>query len=121
MILSRYEQVLLAGWEDTSKKSQLTLWILLALKESPKHMGDIRSFLHTATDGLVSADDKSIYRALRRFNDAQLVDFVTEKNERGPDKKVYNLSEIGEKVLNSYTDRNIKGLFFSAKNKHLFT
>ena len=64
--LDKYEKELLAGWEEVYKKGHLTLWILLSLKHSPKHMTQIKRFLQAYTDGTLWADDKSIYRALRR-------------------------------------------------------
>jgi DNA-binding PadR family transcriptional regulator len=68
--LNTYEKTLLEGWEDTAKKGHLTLWILLALKDGSKHMAVVKTFITTATNGLLEADDKSMYRALRRYYDA---------------------------------------------------
>ena len=106
-MLNKYEQTLLEGWEEVHKKGQLTLWILLALKDSPKHMANIKLFILKETNGLLEADDKSMYRALRRFNEVEIVAFTIEKNKRGPDRKLYYLTKIGKDVLAAFIQHNI--------------
>jgi PadR family transcriptional regulator PadR len=110
---------LLAGWEDVAKKGQLTMWIMLALKDGPKHMNEIKEFILNMTDGVILADDQSMYRALRRFNDAELVNFTTEPGSGGPDLKVYGLTEIGSNVLQAYLKRNIQNVFYKPEIKNL--
>lgn len=119
MTQSSYEQKLLSGWEDVFKKSQLTLWILLSLKDSPKHMAEIKRFIFDTTNGMLEADDKSMYRALRRYSDVEMVRFETLPSDSGPDRKVYSLTHIGGTVLDSFIERNIVGVFFSPTVKKL--
>ncbi len=109
--LDNYEQQLLGGWEEAYKKGQLTFLILLALKDGPKHMAAIKDFIQTVTSGGLVADDKSMYRALRRHNDVEMIDFKQVPGDGGPERKVYELSEIGTNVLNQFIERNITGLF----------
>lgn len=117
--LDSYEQKLLNGWEEVYKKGQLTLWILLALKSGPKYMPDIKHFIDDATNCTLSADDKSMYRALRRYADAELVGFKTEPGDSGPDRKVYELSPTGKKVLSEFLDRNINKVLFKPSLREL--
>jgi len=117
--LDDYEKKLLEGWEDVFKKGQLTLWIMLALKDGPKHMTEIKEFIYRSTNGSLSADDKSMYRALRRYYDTELVDFKQEPGKGGPDLKVYSISQVGIKVLNEFTGRNILDVFFKPEIKSL--
>lgn len=117
--LDDYEKKLLEGWEDVFKKGQLTLWIMLALKDGPKHMSEIKQFIYQATNGTLSADDQSMYRALRRYYDTELVDFKQEPGKGGPDLKIYSLSEVGAKVLDNFTKRNILDVFFKQDIKIL--
>ena len=117
--LDDYENKLLEGWEDVFKKGQLTLWIMLALKDGPKHMSEIKQFIYQATNGTLSADDQSMYRALRRYYDTELVDFKQEPGKGGPDLKIYSLSEVGAKVLDNFTKRNILDVFFKQDIKIL--
>ena len=105
--LDPYEQKLLIGWQDVFKKVQLTFWVLLALKDSPKHMAAIKEFILKKTGHVFVVDDKSMYRALRRLNGAGIVDFITEPNAKGPERKVYALTRTGQKILNTFIQRNI--------------
>jgi PadR family transcriptional regulator PadR len=111
-MLDNYEQKLLNGWEDVYKKGQLTLWIMLALKDGPKYMAEIKQFIHFATNDTLSADDKSLYRALRRYYDAEMIDYTQEPGKSGPDRKVYKLTDVGERVLNTFLERNFATVFY---------
>ncbi len=113
MELNNYEQGLLSGWEDVFKKGQLTIWIMLSLKDGPKHMTEIKKFIEKATKGALTADDQSMYRALRRYNDAELIDFTNQPGDGGPERKIYQLTETGSKVLAAFVERNIINIFFS--------
>jgi len=117
--LDTYEQKLLDGWEEVFKKGQLTLWIMLALKDGPKHMNEIKEFMHTHTNGTLNADNQSMYRALRRYHDTELVDFTQVPGKAGPDLKIYALSHTGDKVLRAFVKRNILDVFFSSPIKEL--
>jgi len=110
---------LLEGWEDVFKKGQLTLWILLALKDGSKHMAEIKEFIYRTTNGTLSADDKSLYRALRRFADAEMVGFRLAPSGSGPELKIYSLSNTGLSVLDSFVKRNITAVFFNKQVKEL--
>lgn len=110
--MDEYEQQLLEGWEEAFKKGQLTLWITLALRDSPKHMANIKSFIDQATNGALEVDDKSIYRALRRYYDVEMIDYTQQPGLGGPDRKVYSLTDLGERVLQRFIDRNIVDVFF---------
>lgn len=117
--LTPYEQTLLGGWEDVAKRSDVTLWILLALKAGPKIMADIKQFMLTATHGILDADDKSMYRALRRFAGADIVTHTTLANPSGPDHKLYALTQTGSHVLAAYVERNIVVTYFDPEVKKL--
>jgi len=118
-MLDTYQQTLLDGWEDVFKKGQLTLWILLALKAGPKHMAEIKTFISEATNNLLEADDKSMYRALRRFTDVEMLDYTIEPNDKGPDRKMYSLTTIGASVLDAFVQRNLLDTFFKPSVRRL--
>ncbi len=109
-----HEQKLLDGWEEAFKKGQLTLWIMLALKDSPKHMAAIKTFISSCTNGILLADDRSMYRALRRYYEVGLVDFEQAPGQNGPDRKVYQLTPTGQSVLRKFVERNILNVFFKS-------
>ena len=58
--------------------------------------------------GVVVFDEQSIYRALRKYYDVELVDFELHDSERGPQRKYYSLTKIGTSVLKQFIERNIK-------------
>lgn len=109
-----YENRILQTWEEVYKKGQLTFWILLSLKNEPNHMGEMKKFIDEATNGTIIADDKSMYRALRRLNQMELVDFREEPGTLGPAKKIYCLSGIGKNVLDKFIERNVLGIYFKS-------
>ncbi len=108
--LTSYEQQLLDGWEEIYKRGQLTLWILLALKNGPKHMSAIKEYIGMQTANVVSADDQSMYRALRRYHQADLIAFTSEHVSGGPDRKIFTLTATGHHVLDRFIERNITSL-----------
>jgi len=117
--LTKQEQELLNGWEEVYKRGQLTLWIMLSLQHSPKHMSDIKTFIETETHGVVTADDQSMYRALRRYYQTELVTFINEPVTNGPDRKVYSLTDTGAHILQEFIERNIMQLLNQSTIKKL--
>ena len=107
------ENVLLSGWEDVYLKSQLTLWLLLALKAGDKHMTEIKTFIDTATNGALSADDKSMYRSLRRLTAGEMIQFKLKPAKHGPDYKVYSLTKVGKQVLTMFLKRHITAIYYN--------
>ncbi len=118
-MLDTYEQNLLDGWEEVYKKGQLKLWILLALKDNPKYMPAIKEFIAGRTNGILEADDKSMYRALRQYSHAEIIIFQLDPNNQGPDRKRYALTATGIKLLTAFTQRNIIDIFFADATKRL--
>ena len=119
--MDAYIEKLVVGWEETYRKGQLNLWIMLALKDSAKHMADIKNFIISTSEGTVTADDKSIYRALRRYYEAELVNFHKVPSSSGPELKVYELTDIGWKVLEQFVERNIIHVLYKDSIRQLIT
>lgn len=105
--LTPFEEKLLAGWESVYKMGQLSLWLMLALKDSPKHMAQIKEFVIHGSGHALTADDKSIYRSLRKFDKTGLISFTVMHNPNGPDLKLYTLTDTGKHVLHQFLARNI--------------
>ena len=112
MKLTKYEQVLLDGWEETHKKSQLTFWILFSLYNKGRHMNSIKETIHMLLNNTFTVDDQSMYRALRRLDDAELIEHKMIPNQNGPSLKMYYLTTIGINVLRAFSDRNVSSVYF---------
>jgi DNA-binding PadR family transcriptional regulator len=105
---SDYSELIFNSWEQAFLKGQLTFWILIELKESPKCLEEIQLFIKEHTNNVIAFDEQSIYRALRKYYDVELVDYELRDNERGPQRKFYTLTKIGNSVLKLFIERNIK-------------
>jgi PadR family transcriptional regulator PadR len=117
--LNDYQQSLLVGWEEIFKKGQLTLWIALALKAEPKHMAEIKDFITRLTNGTTEVDDRSIYRALRRYHKADIAAFKMIPSDNGPERKIYHLTRNGEILVDAFCKRNIIDVFYKSDVKKL--
>ena len=107
----RYRAELLETWENTYKKGQLTFWLLLALRDESRYVTDIRDFIVSHTAGTLSCEDQSVYRALRKFYDLEIVDYELRPGNKGPDRKYYRLTPIGHDLLREFIQRNLKILY----------
>ena len=117
--LDPYAQKILEGWEEVVKKGQLTFWILLSLKDGEKTMRDMTAFIESVTHGTITADEKSMYRAVRRFEDIGLIQSTKEKGRQGPDIKVLSLTDYGHSVLSAFIQRNIMPIYLSEEFKRI--
>ena len=106
--LDKYEQKLLEGWEDVFKRGQLTFWVLLSLRDGPKHMAGIRRWMGEISNGALTVEERSLYRALQRFHDSELVTSTAVAGDRGPERKLYELSLTGDRVLSAFIDRDVR-------------
>lgn len=109
---------LLGAWEETYKKGQLTLWIFLSLKEGPKYVSQLRESIEKFSKGTIRAEEQSLYRTLRKFYHLKMVDFSTGKGHKGPERKYYQLTPLGQSLLKSFIERNVL-LFFEEPLKEL--
>ncbi len=113
--LDSYEQKVLAGWEEVYKRGLLTMWLLLAVRSEPKYAAEIAEFVTTNTNGTMTPDDRSLYRALRRLAQMELVELSVRSGERtGAKRKYYQLTQTGERVLEAFLDRHIRGVYTDA-------
>jgi DNA-binding PadR family transcriptional regulator len=59
------------------------------------------------TEGKLSYDEQSIYRALRKFDDLELLDFEMRDGNRGPQRKYYSLTENGKKLFKTFLENHL--------------
>ena len=114
----KMHEELLNAWEETYKKGQLTLWIFLALKEGPKYVNELQESIERFSKGTIRAEEQSLYRTLRKFFHLKMVNFSSGKGHKGPDRKYYHLTPLGQFLLQSFIERNIL-LFFEEPLKEL--
>jgi DNA-binding PadR family transcriptional regulator len=60
------------------------------------------------SQGSISADEKSIYRALSRFEKFGILRSKRENSNIGPPRKYYFITELGESLLEEFINRNLK-------------
>ena len=99
--------VLLEHWEEVYKKGLLTFWVLLLLHERPMYVFEMGEALDAVSRGTMRADERSLYRALRRFERAGFVESEWQASDVGPQRRYYRLSELGAELLRRFTERNI--------------
>ena len=109
---------LLETWEETYKKGQLTLWIFLSLKESKKYVDEIKSFVEEKSENTMTCEEQSIYRNLRKYLHLGIVNYEMGKGNKGPERKYYFLTDLGNNLLQQFINRNI-GLFFRKDIRNL--
>lgn len=98
---------LLDAWEETYKKGQLTFWVFLALKESNKCVEEIKEFVEKKSEGSMSCEEQSLYRNLRKFQHLDIVTYESKRVSKGPDRKYYYLTEMGNELFKRFVERNI--------------
>ena len=99
--------ILLDQWEGTYKKGLLTFWLLLLLHERPMYVFEMGQALVDASQGTITADGKSLYRALRRFERIGLVESTWRSSEVGPRRRYYHLTGLGTELLRRFVRRNL--------------
>jgi PadR family transcriptional regulator PadR len=100
-------RTLLDQWESVYKKGLLTFWLLLLLHDRPMYVFEMGQALAGASQGTITADEKSLYRALRRFEAMGLVESTWQPSDVGPRRRYYHLTELGAELLRRFTQRNI--------------
>lgn len=99
---------LLTKWEETYKKGLLSFWILLLLYERPSYPYEMSAEVAKISQGTISVDDNSIYRALNRFESVGLVKSELQQSSTGPHRKYYSLTPTGKALLAEFIQRNIQ-------------
>jgi DNA-binding PadR family transcriptional regulator len=99
---------LLNKWEESYKKGLLSFWILLLLYERPSYPYEMSAEVAKISQGTISVDDNSIYRALNRFESVGIVKSELQQSTTGPQRKYYSLTNTGKALLTEFIQRNIQ-------------
>jgi DNA-binding PadR family transcriptional regulator len=100
-------QELLEAWEGNYKKGLLTFWLLLLLHDREAYAFEMSRLVGENSQGTVTADENSIYRALNRFQDMGIVKSSWQESDVGPPRRYYRLTEKGLELLRAFIRRNI--------------
>lgn len=106
--LPQNEQELLDSWEEIYKRGHLTFWVLLALWREPLDYSTLSGRINELSNGTCQVNEQSLYRALRRFDDAGIINAHDGKDKRS---KQYALTISGRLVLQHFTARTIKPFY----------
>lgn len=98
---------LLEKWEESYKKGLLSFWMLLLLSERPTYAFEMNALIVQLSQGTISADDNSLYRALGRFEQVGLVAAQAQPSPQGPARRYYTLTEKGRALLARFVERNL--------------
>ena len=97
---------------------ELIVDIFLALQESKKYVDEIKEFVETKSNGAITCEEQSLYRALRKYEHINVLSFELRQGNRGPERKYYYLTELGQILFDKFVERNIQ-LFYSEEIKRL--
>jgi PadR family transcriptional regulator PadR len=98
---------LLENWEEVYKKGLLTFWVLLFLHERPAYAYETSEAIGALSQGTISVDENSMYRALNRFESLGIVKSESQQSNLGPPRRYYSLTETGVLLLAKFSERNI--------------
>ncbi len=98
---------LLRKWEETYKKGLLSFWVLLLLYERSSYPYEMSTEIKNISQGTISVDDNSIYRALNRFESIGIVRSDLQLSDSGPQRRYYSLTDKGLSLLKEFVQRNI--------------
>ncbi len=98
---------LLEKWEEVYKKGLLSFWMLLVLHRRPAYAFEMNALIRQLSQGTISADDNSLYRALSRFEDMGLVASELQPSPNGPARRYYALTPAGRQLLRRFIERNV--------------
>jgi PadR family transcriptional regulator PadR len=100
-------EAMLIQWEEVYKRGLLTFWILLLLSQRERYAYELRTSIADFSQGSLDVDDNSIYRALKRFAEAGLVDSDLRPSESGPARRYFALTPAGNDLLARFIERNL--------------
>ena len=79
---------------------------------------ELEKFVEEQSNHTMTCESQSLYRNLRKYQHVDVVNFETGVGNKGPERKYYYLTELGQKLLDSFIERNIN-LFFNNRIKNL--
>lgn len=100
-------EILLQQWEESYKKGLLSFWLLLLLHDQWMYAYEMTAVVATMSQGTIMADEKSVYRALKRFEESGIIRSEIRASDIGPARRYYTLTVLGKDLLSRFIQRNI--------------
>ena len=98
---------LLSQWAEVYKKELLSFWILLLLHREEMYAYEMTAVIAEMSQETVIVDEKSVYRALKRFEENQIIQSTLRKSDMGPPRRYFRLTNMGRALLIKFCQRNI--------------
>lgn len=89
-----------------------------SLQEHKKYVDEIKEFVETKSNGAITCEEQSLYRALRKYEHINVLSYELRQGNRGPERKYYYLTALGQILFDRFVERNIQ-LFYSEEIKRL--
>jgi DNA-binding PadR family transcriptional regulator len=86
---------ILKNWEEIHKQGMLMFWLLTVLQKKAADVDTIQISIQELSQKTFSVTEQSLYRSLRKYLQQGLVDYSLEPSSKGPNKKVWFLTEAG--------------------------
>lgn len=118
MKLTAFESTMLNGWELTYNKAQLSLWIMIAIRQKKEFVYEISHFIKI--HARLVPENQSLYRSLRRLENATLIESELVPGASGPDKKRFYITTAGANLLDAFIERNIYDIIIRGEEKGFF-
>ena len=115
MKLTPFESTMLEGWEYVYNKAQLSLWIMVAIRQKKEFAEEILAFIQEHAG--LEPEGQSLYRSLRRLESSTLVQSEKIASGGGPDKKRFTLTTAGTNVLEAFIERNINAVIIQGSKR----
>ena len=101
-------EALLTQWEETYKKGLLSFWLLLLLAQRKAYPYEMKGAVAEISQHTISAEENSIYRALKRLAQSGIVDSEVQHSKNGPNRRYFYLTDLGWQLLDRFITRNIQ-------------
>jgi DNA-binding PadR family transcriptional regulator len=101
-------EALLAQWEGVYKKGLLSFWLLLLLAQRKAYPYEMKAAIAEMSQDTITAEENSIYRALKRLASSGIVDSDVIPSETGPSRRYFFLTPLGGELIAAFITRNIR-------------
>ncbi|WXG39872.1 MAG: PadR family transcriptional regulator [Candidatus Freyarchaeum deiterrae] len=99
-------------WDRLQKMSPVEFLIMVMIKEKPRYGYEIINSLNEKFQGFWDAKAGVVYPVLSRLEDRGLIQGTREESDRGPSRKRYEITQLGEETLKNIADKFDKEIDF---------